>query len=295
MAMTAALRKRIREEFPAYAYLLDNSEVASVLGRAITEGWDPGKLQANLMKTRWWKTTNEVKRNWQTLQKTDPAEAKRQFMQRLDEVEIEAARLGVAWKGWDLLDITNRSLANGWESSRITQMIARLGAKRGFRKSGELRRTAQDMRAIAKEYALNISDATLRSWAVKIASGSRTEEGLRAWMQNKAKDTYGAGGKNLTLIRGLDSGLSVRDIYGDVIETVAGELEIDPSRVDLTTGRWGKLLEFQADDGMIRPMTKTEAVQWSRGQKEWTKTTGAKEATFALADGITAKFGLRKA
>lgn len=293
MALDQATKDRIRRDYPSFSYLLDIPEIANLLAKATTEGWDTTRLQSQLYATRWWKTHSQSAREWDTLVATDPGEVARQRAIRRDEVATEVRRLGVKLKAWDIALIAEDSLRGGWDPTRITQRIVSVGRGRGLEASGDIRATMQDLRALGKQYAVNISDADLQNWAYAMAMGRLTEDGIRANIVNIAKTRLDPKGENKVLRQALDAGLTVRDAYQGVIQTVAGELEIDPSRVDLTNGFYGQLLDFQDDKGVQRPMTQTESIQWARKQSAWQKTGRAKETYSGLANAMTAKFGLR--
>lgn len=294
MAIDAALRKKIQTDFPAFAYLLDIPEVGNLLARASTEGWDTTRLQSQLYATRWWKTHSQTARNWDTLVATDVAEATRQRAMRIDEVSTEVRRLGLKMKQWDIVGIAEGSLRGGWDPTRITQRIIAVGRGHGLQASGDVRATMQSLRALGKQYAVNLSNATLENWAFAMAGGKLTEDGIRANIVNIAKDRIDPHQQNEVLRRSLDQGLTVRDVYTGVIEAVSGELEIDPSRVDLADNYWGSaLLDFTDDKGTQRPMTSSEAVRWARSQSAWQTTNKAKESYAGLADKMTKAWGIR--
>jgi hypothetical protein len=294
MAISSALRKKISDQYPAFDYLLDIPEVANLLAKASQEGWDTTRLQSQLYATRWWKTHSETARNWDTVVATDPADAKRQRAIRIDEVANEVRRLGIKMKQWDIIGIAEGSLRGGWDPSRITQRIVAVGRGHGLEAAGDVRATMQDLRALGKQYAVNLSNPTLENWAFAMATGRLTEDGIRANIVNIAKDRIDPKGENKVLRAALDQGLTVRDAYAGVIETVAGELEMDPSRVDLTNQTYGELLDFVDQNGIQRPQTQTEAIQWARKRGAWQQTGKAKETYSGLANALTAKMGLRK-
>lgn len=294
MALTADQRKRIKQDWPAFYYLLNEPGLERLFERAITEGWGPGEFQSNLMATPWWKSHSQSMRNWDTLVSTDPREAQIQRNQRIQQVSDEARRLGVKGTAWDYAIIAEKSLRYGWASSQVTHEIARLADTRGLAGSGDIRSSMQTIRALAKNYAVTISNKTLQDWAQAIAVGRLTEDGIRSQIVNIAKSRVDPKGENQVLRNALDSGLTVRDAYAGTIETVAKELEIDPSRIDLTSPYWGKLLDFQDDKGTFRPMNATESVQWARAQSAWQTTNSSKESYAGLANAMTSKWGLRK-
>lgn len=293
MALDQATKDRIRRDYPSFSYLLDIPEIGNLLAKATTEGWDVTRLQSKLYATRWWKTHSQSAREWDTLVATDPGEIARQRAIRRDEIATEVRRLGLKLKAWDVALIAEDSLRGGWDPTRITARIVAVGRGRGLESSGDVRATMQDLRALGKQYAVDISNSTLQNWALAMATGKLTEDGIRSNIVNMAKQRLDPRGENKVLRAALDQGLTVRDAYQGVIQTVAGELEMDPSRVDLTNNFYGQLLDYQDDKGVQRPMTQTEAIQWARKQGAWQETGKAKETYSGLANAMTAKFGLR--
>ena len=95
MAIDAATRDRIISDYPAFASLLDIPDIANLLSRAATEGWDIGKLQANLFATGWWRTHNEAQRNAAILYRTDRASYTRQVGGIAANMRSEINRLGM--------------------------------------------------------------------------------------------------------------------------------------------------------------------------------------------------------
>jgi hypothetical protein len=294
MALSAEQRARVKKDWPAFYYLLNIPDLERLFERAINEGWGPGEFQSNLMATNWWKSRSKTTRNWDTLVATDPAEAARQRAQRRRDVADEARRLGVKFASWDIALLAEKSLREGWSTAEITHGVVGLGDSKGIAQVGEIRTTAQSLRALGKQYAVAVSASTLTNWAQEIAMGRLTEDNLRARFADMAKQRIDPQGVNLVLRRALDSGLTVRDAYQGVIETVSNELEIDQSQVDLTSGHWGKLLDYEDGKGNQRPMTQTEAVRWARSQGAWQQTQGSRELYAGLSNAMTTKWGLRK-
>jgi hypothetical protein len=293
VALTAAERASIKSKFPAFAYLLNEPDMARLFEQAIDKGWGPGEFQSHLMATRWWKTHSETARNWDTLVATDRAEAVRQRAIRHDEVANEARRLGVTLRPWDIVGIAEQSLRGGWENTRITQRIAQFLGSRPLAQAGDIRASMQDLRALGKQYAVTFPNSTLQKWATAIATGRLTEDGIRSYMVNQAKRRLDPKGDNDVLRDALDSGLTVRDAYQGVIQTVSTELEVDPSRVDLADNYWGKLLDFTDANGVQRPMNQTEATGWARQQGAWQKTNSSHEAYSQLANRMATKWGMK--
>jgi hypothetical protein len=291
MALSAATRERIRNEFPAFAYLMNHPDIANTLGRAIEEGWDPGKLQANLMATGWWKRHGESARAWDTIVGTDPATAARQRKGKWYEVELEAGRLGVTLTAAQRIQIGEGALRNQWSEAEMRRAILQYG-KPGKYAAGQVRVSQQEIIAMAKEFATPLAHSVAWNWSRRIAEGSMTMDAVRSELVNQAGWRFAS---HTGITRALQQGQSVRDFMAPVIGRVAEELGINPDSFDLTTG-WGKELVNHKDSetGDFRVMNDTEAIQWARGQRQWRDTGNARQLSTQLSQAITEKMGVRK-
>src|SRR5213594_195726 len=57
----------------AYGFLNSSPELKKLFGEAVKGGWEPGKFQAELRDTNWWKKNSETQRQAQVIKSTDPA------------------------------------------------------------------------------------------------------------------------------------------------------------------------------------------------------------------------------
>lgn len=291
--MDPGVRQRIVDEFPAYAYLVDEPEVGALLEQAINEQWGLTTFQSRLFATNWWRSTSETSRMWGTQIATDPAEANRLRGIRRSEIVTEAMRLGVnlsdAALGW----ITETSLQQGSSRQQITQAIT-LAVRSGaavMTNTGDLRRYAQEVRQIGREYAFAVSPETHLNWAHRIADGSLTLEGVRAEMIERAKVKYGS---NPGIKAALERGMSVWDVMQPVISRVAQELGMAPDSFDLTTGMGQELVNWHdSETGEFRLANDTEATQFARSQRQWRDTGTGRALASQLVGAITEKFGSR--
>lgn len=292
MAVSAELRRRISEDYPAFAWLLDIPEVGNLLGTAANEGWGLTKLQAKLYATSWWKRSSESSRQWNTLAATDPATANEQIGLTERAMRREADRLGVRLTGNEYRFLTIMSKLRGWNADDITANILKAGAGRDY-KAGRVRVLAGELQALGKQYGVPVSAKWTFTQASKIAAGRQTLEGLANHFRERALWKAAAEG-NEQIVRGLEKGMTLWEVMEPTIGRVAEELEVDIDTFDLTEG-WGhQLLNYKdKDTGKIRMMNDSEAIQWARSQRQWRDTDRARSMTAELADGITRKMGAR--
>jgi antitoxin component of RelBE/YafQ-DinJ toxin-antitoxin module len=287
-----AIRDRIRREFPAFAYLMDQPEVGGKLAQAITEGWDEARLMSEIWATRWWKTTNETTRNWQTKAANDPAEANRLRGDMAAQVRDKAGELGISMSQQEVRFVAEQALSQGWDAAAIGRSISSWGARTGrLSRSGTIQATWNDLRAYANSMAMPTSPASLRSYALQIATGRATLEGVRAWITQTAKERY----KNNSAVQtALANGLTVQDAMAPTIQRVADELEIPPERFSLLRGRGAQILNYRDPDTReVRAMTDYEAVEFARSQPEWRRTRNGRNEATEYATAITEYMGGR--
>ncbi len=93
----AAATATPQEEYPGFAWAMDDPELGGLLRRAV--GWTPDKFQAELQKTDWWKKNSQAARSWMTLAGTDPAEAERRLhgLDSAAKLQRAAALYGLPW------------------------------------------------------------------------------------------------------------------------------------------------------------------------------------------------------
>lgn len=286
-----ALEQKVREEYPAFAWLLGIPEVGGLLEQAASEGWDATRLQAQLYATYWWQHHSETQRQMTTLWATDPAQADQLFKQRHNEIAAEIRRLGANLTYDEELWITSMSLDHGATALQITQTILQISRQHGVYNFGQVRKTTEDILALTKSYGVPISGGTILDWAYRVNSDTMTLEGIKADMTERAKEKYA---NNVGIKAGLERGLTVWDIMQPVMGRVSEELGVNPDTLDLTTGMGAQLVNYQdPNTGELRVMNDTEATRFARSQSQWRDTNNGRSLASQLVDGITQRMGRR--
>lgn len=289
MALDQATIQRIQSEFPAFASLLSIPDVAGILARAVTEGWDVGKLQANLYATDWWKRNTESQRNAAILQRTDPASYNRQANAIRANIMSEAGRLGARLTESETLMLSRLAMNSGWSADEITRQIVAVGRRRSFG-AGSIRQIADDIMALSKAYGIGISQTWADSNASRIAYGEKTMDWMKDYFTRTAEARYG---QNAAVKQGLAAGHTLADIMEPTLSLVAKELELGSgAQWDLTKGMAQKIINYKdVDTGQIRPMTDSEAVQFARSDRRWRDTNGAKSMVTQTTNAIARFMG----
>lgn len=290
MALDQATRERIQSEFPAFASLLDIPDVANVLVKAAQEGWDIGKLQANLYATRWWKTTSESQRNAAILYRTDRASYERNADQIRRNIQAEASRLGSRLTAAEIMMLSRRAYNEGWSPEEITRQVVTIGKRRSGSDAGQISRDMDLIRAMSRNYGVGVSTQWVRHNAQRVAMGDMTMDGLQSWFNDHARVRFA---DNTLIQRGLQEGKTVMEIVEPTLNLVAEELEMSTVEWDLTQGIGQKVLNYKdVDTGQMRPMTDAEAVQMARSDRRWRDTNRGKTMATDLTNAISRKMGV---
>lgn len=294
MAISAETRRRIQSEFPAFASLLGIPDVANVLGRAIDEGWDIGKLQANLYATGWWKRNTESQRNAYILLKSDPASYKREVKNIRGAMYSEARRLGTRLSAAELHWLSTQAFNEGWSAEQITRKLIGVGGKRDAAGGGTIRQQASQIVALGKAYGQVVTGKNALTAARRIAVGDKTVEGYKNQFHERALWKYAAQGNEM-IVSGLKQGFTLAEVMNPTLSLVAEELELNPDTFDLNSGLAHKLINFRdPETNQYRIPTDSEAIQFARSQGQWRDTGRAKSLVTEAVNGIAQYMGAKR-
>lgn len=290
MAIDQATRQRIQSDFPAFASLLDIPEVANLLGLAATEGWDIGKLQANLFNTRWWRTHTESQRNAQILYRTDRASYERNADQIRANIQSEANRLGARLTSAEVMMLSRLAYNSGWTAEEITRNIVSTGRRRPWG-AGSIKRTGDEIIALSKAYGVPINRSWADTFASRIAFGEQTMDFVQ---QDFAERTIAKYKNNSQVVQGIQSGMTLLEVVEPTLNLIADELEMGSVQWDLNQGLAQKAINYKdVDSGQLRVMTDSEAQQLARQDRRWRDTGKGKALVTDVTNGVARFMGAK--
>lgn len=281
----------VRTNYPEVAGFLEIPGIAEVLLNAAREEWPPGKLEAALHATDYWKRTTESQRRWDMVRITDPATAQRQFMLTAQHVQQMRQRLGVDISEETFTQIASDATRGTWSDD--TLRIALVGAWQagGYRTvaGGDLGATISDVRKLASEYGVTLSDGTVFENARRLAEGSMDELGMQDYVRQQAVSRYN---RNEALVQALGRGVTTKQFADPYLQVAAKELNMNPENMSLMDSKWSRFLE----DGPTPGQQGMTLDQWRRVVRSdqaygWDKTQNAKDEAAALTTQLARKFG----
>ena len=283
-ASDADLEKYIRSNYGYFASFLNDPEMRKVLFDAARNTWDEGNLYAAVTQTSWWQNTNAAARTWQKLQNEDPAEARRLVGQTAATVQNRARSLGLPLSGGQIAGIAATATQNGWTDAQTIDHLVQ-NVNWNTIEGGDLTAQRDNVKAIAGDYLVNVSDQTAQNYAARIASGELTAAGVQSIMLKQAKARFG------WMASELDQGATVKDFFMPIRDTIARELEMATEDIDLMDSKWLSLMEKTGEDGKPRAATLNEAMLGARRKPEWAKTNKAQEMTANVTGMFSNLFG----
>jgi hypothetical protein len=286
-----AWKTTIQEEFGSlWDVYNDNGDVKKVIDQSVKEGWfnDSVKLTESLRNTNWFRTTESSARQYTISQSTDPATAEATLNKRVEEIRAQSLNSGVSLSEATLRDLGERSLKFGWTEQQVANGVgseAVATANRGGTAGvADLRRgsTGTELRGIADNYGIKVSDTMLDEYVAKILQGTTTKVQFTDQMKNQASTMY------RSLAPQIEKGMDVKTATSMYTNTAASVLGVDPSTVDWTQDKWNKALNYQ--DPKTNEYRQMDSYEWNRYLRslpEWQETDDAKStyrrAAFTLA------------
>lgn len=285
-ASDGSIEEAVRRQYPHLAYLLDNPEVKDVLMRATQGGWDAATLQGELWRTTWWQTTSNVTRLWDQKFAQDNATAMAEWDQRSVVIGNLAAQMGFRLPDSDTKWIAGKVLREGWSDEQLKRYLGQLARQNGLG-PGQVTEQAALFKQLAKNYMTTLSDDKATEYAIRVAEGTLSREGVESVLRNEAK------GRFYWLAPQIDAGFSPMDLFGSMRSAVANELEMDPGQIDLSDSAWSELTNpIIGDDGKVRSMNFHEAQRWARQRPEWRFTDNANRKAADLELFVLKQMGL---
>lgn len=277
----------ITQQYGAYATLLNRPDVKAVLTRAAREGWTQERIQTEIQRTPWWKTTDAAMRKFDLLEGSDPKEAKTQLDKMSSTIKSMIAQQGVAGQFTEarIAKLARFAVRHGVEADAIPKLVFNEIQYNPTHPVGQIGADMDKFKAQAAQYVLPLSDRAAFDWAKKIATGQATADGFDTYMRDQAKSKYGH------LAAELDQGLTVKNLLDPQIQQTAQLLEIDPDQVNLLDPKYSPLVSYADPQGKVRTMSLSESARYVRGMDAYARTDGAKQAAASLTSELMSRFG----
>lgn len=218
--------------FQVYVDYLNSNDPNRPAG---VEPWTKAELEAHLRATPYYQNTPQAGRDWDILRATDPATANTKLEQTKRTIDDLSSQLGVQLN-------TNGGMSSpgfaflvdamkyGWDENEIRyRLLASVNKTAG---GGMLATQAAQIKSMANDYGVPLSDKAVMNWATKVSQGAMDMNGVQGYLIEQAKSLFPA------LAPALDKGITVKDYAAPYLQLAQQELDINPSDVNLTDQKW---------------------------------------------------------
>lgn len=281
------------EMYPEYYAIVKSvPEVAALLKKSLgPPAWSDEKLEAELRKTNWWKTTVASAREWDMASGLDPATYQGRVDEQAAAINQQALDLGVRLSDERLQKLATDSLRLGWSSQTITNSIGMAATEGGTAGTTQLREGyyGQSIREISRQYGVSLADQTFNQFVDKIAVGEETLGSFQDYALSIAKSLYPS------LAEQFDAGRTFNQATDNYKQIAASILERDPNSINMTDPTWVQAVTYQPDPktGEQRMMNMAEWGDYLRKNEAlgYQYTTEARSRAYEVADKLANMFG----
>jgi len=207
-----------------------------------------------------------------------------QYLSAQASIRNEAAKLGLQINNDSVVTLSKVAVDNNWSNDQLMDYL--VPGATNTTAAGTITVGVDQIKKMAANQLLNVSDATAREWASKIASDEMTLESVGSLLQAQATMKYGWAASQ------INQGVSVRDMMLPGRDVLARELEMDAESIDLMDSKWlGMLQTADTSNGTVRAATESELTMRARKDERWASTRGASVAASRTASMMRSYFG----
>jgi hypothetical protein len=190
--------------------------------------------------------------------------------------------IGMAEEG--MRDIAVQAVENNWSQDQLQDML--LAANDwATTQNGQLKAGIDEIRQMASQYLMPVSEETARKMSLRVASGELDQAGIRNLFTEQARTEYGFMGSQ------LDQGITPADFLAPLRDVAAQTLELPADQLDLMDDKVRSMFTTRLDDGTIRAASMSEVQMTARKDSRYSKTQGAQDRIAAMGASLARAFG----
>lgn len=209
-----------------YSLALAIPELHQLLNKAITTGQTASEFQNAVTNSQWYRTHSDSVRQAVILKQSDPSTYNKNLQQAEATVTGVAQQLGVT-PGTELLGIATRYMAEGWTQDQLLQFFQKAHVAWNMQ-GGAAGQAMLQMKQVAGDYGVPVTDAAYQIWAKNIATGAASIDNFKQRMIQDASSIYPG------LTQGLSGGQTTKQLADPYISTMSNILELDPNTIEWT-------------------------------------------------------------
>lgn len=161
-----------------------------------------------------------------------------------------------------------------WDLNQLDDYLVPSAVKDSV--AGEITANVDQIKKLAAQQLLVISDASARELAGRISSSELDMSGVVSLLQTQAIGQYQWAAEQ------LGQGVTVRDMLLPARDRIAAELELAPESVDLMDPKYLSMVQTADENGKVRAATLGEVTSRARKDDRYKDTTGGKQLTAGM-------------
>jgi hypothetical protein len=285
----------------AKAVLTSNPELKKLANQARDESWTQARFVSAVRGTKWYRRHSEAERENRILKKTDPSEWRRRLEQMRRHLRTAASTSsggkGIP-EGW-VNKAAKTAVRMGWTDEEVQFHAAKATQwgklVRQDKLGGEAGQLEEFMRKAAGDYGVRIDNDWIASRIRNSMMGRSSQEVILNQIQEKAKARYAS------LADEIDQGLTVRDIAGQYMDTMAEVLELPVGQIDIFNEPIQRALNYrelvEGDKGKEDKKKPRAMPMWKfenqlRNDPRWVKTQNAQDSIMQTGHEVLRMFGV---
>lgn len=273
----------------SYSFLNSNPELKKTFDKAVAGSWTQDRFKAEIANTNWWKKNSETQRQSQIMEKTDPATFNANVNAAMALVRDKANQMGAYITDKQLMTVAKDSLRMGLNDQQLTQTLAnfiKFNDKHTL--GGNAARVEEFARTTSRKNGVQLSDQTIKNYAVRIAKGMDSMENFGKYIRGLAASMFPA------FKQSLDAGSDMLDLAKPYVDMMSDMLELDPGRIDIFDPTIRKALTSKDAAGNVGGLDLGSFEELLRKDPRWVRTKGAQTAMLSTGAEVLKSFGLVK-
>jgi hypothetical protein len=199
-------------------------------------------------------------------------------------IRNQLGTLGIAMAEDSMRGIAVQAVENNWSQDQLEDML--LAANDwATTQHGQLKAGIDEIRQLASQYLMPVSEETARKMSLRVASGELDQAGIRNLFTEQARTEYGFMGSQ------LDQGITPADFLAPLRDVAAQTLELPADQLDLMDDKVRSMFTTRLDDGTIRAASMSEVQMTARKDSRYSKTQGAQDRIAAMGSSLARAFG----
>lgn len=231
---------------------------------------------------------SESERQFIALALLDPETLNARIRATSADLRMSAHELGVRLTDDQLLDLSTKVFREGFTAEQVRQeLVSQVNWEQTDQLQGAAADAFQNVRRIASDYMVNLSDRGMRSWAAAVLGGDGDLSQFTEYAMQQAVSRFP------TMQAALERGLTAQDFVEPYRQLVSQFWEMNPEEVDFMGNEklWGLLDGGRGEKGEARPLTLSESAKWLRSQEQYQKTDTFRSQVAEVSEMLGQTFG----